>query len=385
MDDLTQIRDFRAECAGDDPRARAAARRALEARFEMAGAVVRPARTRRRHRGLFALGGAVLAAAIVAAVIVVGSGSTASPAAAEVLRRAAVAAGGGRQPELPRPGQFFHARRMTVELEGWIPGGSSTGGGQLKGHGAFNALISKTTESWSGPDRTMRDREKMTAPPRFLSASERRRWQRAGSPLPGIFNPENQRPLLEAAARHDNQTLVARPGLFDLESTLPKGRGPGRNFGYPDASRLPTRPEALRRAIEHNRDPRFGYTATEKGGPLGDEETIYALWGLLSNPSATPALRAATFNALAELPGIELRTGAKDLAGREGDAIRYFEKSSGEAIEDIFDPATAEVLGDRWILIEPGKSPATVGLPQGLVIRANAYLGGKVVDSTRER
>lgn len=384
MDDLTLLRDFRAECAGDDPRARAAALRALEARFEMAGAVAQPVRTRRRHRGLFALGGAALVAAIVAVVIVVGSGSTAPPAAAEVLRSTAVAAAGGPRPVHLKPGQFFHGKRMTVELEGWIPGGLSSGGGQLKNHGAYNALITKVAESWAGPDRTMRDREVMTAAPRFLSASDRGRWQRAGSPLPGMFNPENQQPLIEAAARRGDQTLIARRGLFDLESRMPKGRGPGPNFGFPDLSGLPTRPEALRHAIANNQNPRLGATAP-KGEPLGEEETILALWGLVSNPSATPALRAATFNALAELPGIELRTDVKDLAGREGDAIRYFEKGSGEAIEDIFDPATSEVLGDRWIVVEPGKSPATVGLPKGLVIRANAYLGGRIVDSTRER
>ena len=61
------------------------------------------------------------------------------------------------------------------------------------------------------------------------------------------------------------------------------------------------------------------------------------------------------------------------------------EDKSGEAIEDIFDPATSEVLGDRWVVVDPGKSPSTVGLPKGLVKRANAYLGGKIVDSTHER
>jgi hypothetical protein len=384
MDDLTLLRDFRAECAGDDPRTRAAALRALEARFEMAGAVAQPDRTRRRHRGLFALGGAALVAAIVAVAIVVGSGSTAPPAAAEVLRSTAVAAAGGPRPVNLKPGQFFHGKRITVELEGWIPGGLSSGGGQLKNHGAYNALITKVAESWAGPDRTMRDRERMTAPPRFFSESERRRWQRAGSPLPGMFNPENQQPLIEAAARRGGQTLVARRGLFDLESRMPKGRGPGPNFGFPDVSGLPTRPEELRHAIAHNQNPRLGATPP-KGEPLGEEETILGLWGLVSNPSATPALRAATFNALAELPGIELRTDVKDLAGREGDAIRYVEKKSGESIEDIFDPDTSEVLGDRWVVVEPGKSPSTVGLPKGVVKRANAYLGGRIVNSTHER
>ena len=411
MDDLTLIRDFRAECAGDDPRARAAALRALEARFELAleadadAEAPRPDRTRSRRRpfgaagrrrrgagashrrGLLALGGATLVAAIVAVAIIVGSGSTAAPAAAEVLRRTAVAAAGGPRPLHLKPGQFFHSKRMTVELEGWIPGGLTDQGGQLKNHGAYNALITKVTESWAGLDPTRRYREKMVGSPRFLSASERRRWQGAGSPLPGPFDPAKQRPLVEEAARRGDQKLVARRGLFDLELRLPKGGGPEsmRNFGFPEVSGLPTRPEALRHAIEHNQNQELGATPAKKGEALGEEETILGLWGLVSNPGATPALRAATFNALAELPGIELRTDVKDLAGRKGDAIRYVEDKSGEAIEDIFDPATSEVLGDRWVVVDPGKSPSTVGLPKGLVKRANAYLGGKIVDSTHER
>jgi hypothetical protein len=384
MDDLTLLRGFRAECAGDDPRARAAALRALEARFEMAGAVAQPDRTRRRHRGLFALSGAALVAAIVAVAIVVGSGSTASSAAAEVLRRAAVAAAGGPRPVNLKPGQLLYSRLKTVELEGWIPGGQSYRGGLLRHPRAFNALVPTIDETWAAADVT-RARESIAGPPRFFSGSERRRWKQAGSPLPGMLDPANQRPRVEAAAGRGNEALVARRGLFDLEITFPKGRGRGPNLGFPDVSGLPTNPEALRHAIEYNQDPALAAPAAGEDEPIGEEETILALWVLVRNPRATPALRAATFNALAELPGIELRTDVKDVAGREGDAIRYFEGNSGEAIEDIFDPDTSEILGDRWVLVEPGKSPATASLPKGLVIQANAYLGGRVVNSTHER
>jgi hypothetical protein len=89
MDDLTLIRNFRAERADDDPRARDAARRALEARFDSASTISPAPPTRSPRRGLVALAGAGAIGAIAAAILVLSSGPTAEPAAAEVLRQAA--------------------------------------------------------------------------------------------------------------------------------------------------------------------------------------------------------------------------------------------------------------------------------------------------------
>src|SRR5689334_11380955 len=128
MDDLTAIRDFRAERDAEPPAARDAVWRALEARMDAAAAEARsfgeavagsrpPAPTAPgRRRGLFAgrrrvlaFAGAVAVAAIVAGTLVLGSGPTAQRAsAAEILHEAAGAAAASDAPAtlIPGPGQF---------------------------------------------------------------------------------------------------------------------------------------------------------------------------------------------------------------------------------------------------------------------------------------
>ncbi len=115
------------------------------------------------------------------------------------------------------------------------------------------------------------------------------------------------------------------------------------------------------------------------------EETIEALFSILSNPSATPKLRAATFDTLAEMPGIEVKTHATDLAVRKGDAI-VFDDKDGFEDEYIFDPDTTAVLGERSVLVHPddriwqdkGLPPVWCSATPPTSVRA-------VVDSTRQR
>jgi hypothetical protein len=225
----------------------------------------------------------------------------------------------------------------------------------------------------------------MTAPPRLVPASDRARWKREGSPLPGDLDPKHEREEAAATAGHGPQVLEARRGVYDIKIPRPPGRGLGPNFGFPDYSRLPTRPEALRRAIQSNQFPGVGNAPHGVPEPLDTKETIESLFSLLSAPNVTPALRAATFNALAEMPGIELRTDATDLIGRKGDAIRYYDAEYGWANEYFFDPDTSAILGDRWVVVKPGISPSTDGLPAGLVKRETALIGSGIVDSVHAR
>ena len=143
MDELTPLRSFRAERADDDPLARAAAWRALEAHFDAASAasvsVPSPRRGFFSRRRLFAFAGATAIAALVAAVVVLGSGPTAEPAAAEILHRTAAVATSPQGPApspLPEPGQFLYKKFKRLELQSWVPGGAMSGGGLLTRPGA---------------------------------------------------------------------------------------------------------------------------------------------------------------------------------------------------------------------------------------------------------
>ncbi|MET0557712.1 MAG: CU044_5270 family protein [Solirubrobacterales bacterium] len=390
MDELTLMRDFHAERVKEDPAARAAAWRALEARFDPgpAPAVVAPARRRRslfsRRRRLFGFAGATALAAAVAGIFVLSSGPTAQPAAAEILHEtAAVAAAGDAAAAIPGPGQFLFTKFKRLELEGWIAGGPSPEedtpgqvmGSTLSRRDAFNALVATTQEWWTGQDGAGRIRE-VADTPRFLTEREEDRWEAAGSPLPAPFDPAYQRrfPLAFGDA------LEVRRGVVDREASALKG------YRFPDTSNLPTEPQELRRAVESNQIPLSGFSLMYPAADrLDTDQTIAELFNILQegNPMR-PQLRAAIFNALAELPGIEVDTDATDLLGRQGYAISSVEAETGVGLEYVFDPGTAELLAQRNFISETGRNPALKGLPAGQTIRETAYLESGVVDSTRE-
>jgi hypothetical protein len=391
MDDLTLMHSFRAERVKNDEEARAEIWRELEARFDSASATPArtgiPVRLRRllaQRRRPFALAGATAIAAVVAGVLVLGSSPTAETAAAEILHKtAAVAAATDAPAAIPGPGQFLYRKFKRLELEGWIPGGPSPAdrtpgqmmGGKLSRPGAFTALIPTTQEWWDASDGAGRVRE-VAGTPRFLTNEEKSRWEAAGSPLPAPFDPEYQRKY--ALAYGD--ALEARRGVVDTEH--PKLEG----FRFPDTSSLPTEPESLRLAVESNQISVGGFNLMYPSAKrLDTEETTAELFNILQEgkPMA-PQLRAAVFNALAELPGIEVDTDATDFIGRRGYAIRSIDPKAGSGSEFIFDPDTSELLAERTFLSEPGRGPSLKGLPAGLTVRETAYLDSGVVDSTRE-
>lgn len=378
MDDLTLLRSFRAERDDRDPRARAAAWRELEALFEPASAA-QPSPATSPRRGLLALVGAGALAAVAIAIVALSSGSATEPALAEALHEtAAIAASGEGAPTLQaKPGQYYFTKRKELEFKGWYPGSYEVPGSPASRPGGFSAVIPSESELWISPQGGSRQRETL-GDPRFLSSGEQERWEEAGSPLPSAFEPARQAQLqrIEGGAV---RVLETRRGVLDVERPQPNG-GANPEPVYPDLSSVPTDPEQLRLAIRNHQVPGV---SDEPGKPLGTMETIEDLGGLLSHPNASPALRAAAFDALAELPGVELERDAADLVGRRGEAVSYAQRP-GLRIELIFDPRTSASLGERVVLADPGHEPQWKGYPAGLVVRDVAFLESKLVDSTHE-
>lgn len=377
MDDLTLMQSFRAERVKDDGEARAEIRRMLEVRFGSAPAPATPSAVPARRRGLLpgrrrllAFAGATAAAAVVAGVLVLSSGPTAQPAAAEILHETAAVAASSNAPAtspLPGPGQFLYGKIKRLELEGWVPADESSKDAPLGIEGApysgpdaaksFTALMPTTQESWTALDGAGRFRE-VGGAPRFLTNEERSRWEAAGSPLPA-------------------------------SSTVDSEHGKWKGFHFPDTSSLPTEPEALRRAIESNQIPVSGFNLIYASAKrLDTEKMIRELFNILVEGNPTPQLQAAAFNALSELPGIEVDTDATDFLGRQGYAIRSIDPRSGGGTEFIFDPDTAELLAQREFIndaqLAARQDPNLKGLPSGLTLRETAYLESGNVDSTRE-
>jgi hypothetical protein len=392
MDELTLMREFRAERVTKEPEARAAIWRALEARIEAAAEAGAGGKAPAAHRGflarrrrILAFGGAMALAAITAGALVLGSGPTAQPAAAEVLHRtAAVAAEGEAPAPIPGPGQYLHRSFESLELEGWLAFGTAgpdepTGfqGGLMDNPGAFNALMPTSHKYWVAPDGSGRVRE-VAGTPRFIDEGEQARWEAAGSPLPPPFDPAYQR---RYASQYRDALEVGR-GVVDREG--PKLLG----FRFPDTSQLPTEPEALRQAVEANDVTVSGFNLMYRSAErLGEDQTIAELFNILSEGSPmSPQLRAAIFDALGELPGIEIDSEAQDFLGRQGDAVRSLDPKTGTGVEFVFDPATAEILSHREFISDATRAakenPALKGLPAGQTIRETAYEETAVVDST---
>ncbi len=165
----------------------------------------------------------------------------------------------------------------------------------------------------------------------------------------------------------------------------------GQPYRFPDTSKLPTDPAELRRTVEGNRTEVTGFNLMDpEAKQLDTDATVSQLFNILDTDATVsqlfnilqeggpmrPQLRAAIFNALAELPGIEVDTNATDFIGRDGYAI------STQGIEYIFDPDTAEVLAQRSFV--PRGSDGWKGLPAGATVRETAYLESAIVDSTDE-
>jgi hypothetical protein len=418
MDDLSLLMRFRAERAVEDEEARVEIRQELQRRYDAASAGAAPVSSRgqlrrpaarsrhllRRRRALV-FAGATVAIMALAGTRLLGTGPTAqrvsaaTPAA--ILRETAkigLSSRANRPALLPGPEQLLYTKVKQVQLQGWIAGCDPAKGppcallnGTLNGANAFNALVQTTQEHWLGEGRVSRDRW-VLGPIRFWSEDERSRWESAGSPLPPPFDPEYQRKI--AQTRRENppsgesvRTRQEDRGVFDVETVVERDKLRGEASRFPDTSSLPTDPKALRRAVEGNRISVSGLNLSYPSAKrLDTKETINQLLGILGAGAPTrPQLQAAIFNALAEIPGIEVETDAADSLGRRAYAIRSTEQQTGEELEFLFDPDTAELLAKRRASGDSNDPPYLKGVPAGTTIEETTYLDTAAVDSPEEK
>jgi hypothetical protein len=378
MNEMELLRELRVGLPPARAEARALARARLVAHTEL-GARPRSARRFAWPSRPLRLAGAVALAAALAVVVVAlgvfsGSGRVES-AAAEALRQTASVAAADGSPGLapPAPGQFLYTRTKVVQLEGWMPHGYSGSKAEPRvftphvGDPYPQALVPAVVEKWTAPDGTIRQRETLGRV-HFFKAADQRRWEAAGSPPPWSFDPRWQ-----DATRNGSGHLVKE---FTTRKWAP-------DIHFPDPAEIPTDPKALRHAVADGqiRKPWLFFPAP-KGGTLEVGETIEGLFEIIGKPTATAAIRAAAFDALAEMSGIELERNVTDIAGRHGAAVALADGAGGVQAEYIFDPDTAELLAASETVVRPKEIDRSV--PRGTVFRQTAYLEAGVVDSTHE-
>lgn len=298
-------------------------------------------------------------------------------AVAADLRQAAESAEASDAPveAPPAPGQFLYTKTELTQLEGWLPKGHGTGSKKHPRYfvstndpSARYALVPTLKEVWTAPDGKTHVRETLGRVD-FLSSANQRLWEDAGSPPPFEYDPDE----------HDVGRDSSGQPLKEYAANSFRGR---HEFTYLSRlSQLPTEPEALRLAVEHRRgggsplDPSPANSA--RGGA-----TVERLLEILSEPITSPALRAAAFNALAEIPGIGFERDVADAAGRQGDAIGWV-RESGFGRRFIFNPRTGRILAEAEMIFGP-KATSEYGAPAGTPYRETAYLQSGIVDSAHE-
>jgi hypothetical protein len=296
--------------------------------------------------------------------------------AADLRRAADVARSSDTQLEAPPgPGQLLYVKTKEVHLEAWDPDGPASGpkahpryftDRQLGSDGnAMPALVPTRKQVWTAPDGTTRERETLGRVD-FLFAADQRRWEDAGSPPPWAYDP----------AEHDVGRDSSGRLVKDFASRAFRGR---REFAYMSRlSQLPTEPDALRLAVENRSGSGAPLAPSPADSPRGGA-TVERLLDILSEPLASPALRAAAFGALAEIPDIGFERDVADGAGRRGDAIAWV-RERGFGRRYVFDPRTSRVLAEAEMIFN-AKAAGYPGLPDGTVFRETAYLQSGIVDS----
>jgi hypothetical protein len=276
----------------------------------------------------------------------------------------------------PASGQFLYTKTEVTQLEGWLPKGHGTGSKEHPRYfvstndpSARYALVPTLKEVWTAPDGKTHVRETLGRVD-FLSNANQKLWEDAGSPPPFEYDPDE----------HDVGRDSSGHPLKEYAAHSFRGR---HEFTYLSRlSQLPTESEALRLAVE-NRD---GGSAPLDPSPAGSARggaTVERLLEILSEPITSRALRAAAFNALAEIPGIGFERGVADSAGRKGDAIGWV-RDSGFGRRFIFDPHSGQILAEAEMIFGP-KATGEYGAPAGTPFRETAYLRSRIVDSTHER
>ncbi|MFI6522484.1 CU044_5270 family protein [Spirillospora sp. NPDC050679] len=231
-------------------------------------------------------GAVALALGVAAALTVLQAltpGGTASAAAAEVLRNAAAAA----RAEAPAaPGKFLYTKTLTVHI--------------TLQTGDTNHTCS---ESWFLPDGTP--------------------WA-----------------MRTGADRNDDRCRTSDgPSLNGPSSKRPDGDGRPRA----DARALPTDPAALRERLYDDAEHGRADIPERRNAP--HDFLVFDRIGRLLRMPVPPALRAALYETLITVPGVDVRQDVPDALGRRGTALVRTEADGWLGL--ILAPRTYHYLGSR--------------------------------------
>lgn len=137
--------------------------------------------------------------------------------------------------------------------------------------------------------------------------------------------------------------------------------GGRREPGY--ASELPTDPDKM-------------YDYLYQG--VDDVGAWIKVGELIQERMLPPKARAAMFRAAARIPGATVVKGAVDAAGRRGVAVAYTHHGVSQQL--IFDTKTYQYLGERAVVVDEQQTRPRLDVPKGTVVASTAELRCVLVD-----
>jgi hypothetical protein len=288
-----------------------------------------------------------IAAAALVVVLVLqflpATGQHPTSAAAAVLNEAASVAANLPASQVPGSGQYLYYRTTQ---------GSVQDSGAPLGERNFLLYSTETIDTWVAPDGSGRQRI-VVAAPHLLYPADQSAWEAAGSPNYGV----------QSAGVFDTKfpstTRIGGPLIEEVN---------GENYlAYPDDSKIPTDPSALKQYLnryDHNSGP----------------ATTFLIAGDLLQEGASPALRSALFQVIEQLPGVKVLGPTKDEAGRPGLGIAL-DVGTGDRSVLVFNTKTSAVLGLKS-LVGPSASVYGVPVPEGTQAGFTNFGPTGVVSST---
>lgn len=312
------------------------------------------AKDRRGWRyGVPATGVVAAAGAAAAAVLLISPASspvTPASAAAAALTRAGIAA--ADEPTLTLgPGQYLYSETKQLSLftaATAVPAGSA----QVP---AITQMTPETEQQWQAADGSGRQLITYDGPSQFATPASEQAWIQAGKPA------------------------IVPPSSGQSSSTFSGAPDPPPNY-----SNLPTDPAALLNAIETGTTG-LPQADVNRLAPSDPTAVFDMAVQILSQPGtgSTAALRAALYQIIAGLPGIELLGQATDHSGRSGTQIAG-PADAGTRIEIIIDPTNGALLEQAWVITDPTALPPKfqLGDTAGQEVDWTDYLGSGVVNST---
>jgi hypothetical protein len=303
-----------------------------------------------------------------------GDKSLGPAAAVAALHQAAAAAGSsGSELAAPGPGKFLYEKTKVIQLEGWLPKGDAKGSKDhpryfvpINDPKARYALVARAKQVWTPPSGKEYVAETLGRI-EFLSAADQRTWEEAGSPPPWTFDPTEHHVARDDSGRLEKDYRVSFRGRHE--------------FKYLERlAELPTEPEVLRLKIEHRPSAGAPVAASPATSARGGG-TVESLLEILGEPLTPPAVRAAAYGALAEIPDLGFERGVTDGAGRRGDAIGWT-REGGFGNRYIFDPRTGAILSDAEFIYD-ARSARYPTVPDDTPFRETVHLKTAIVGTAR--